>query len=242
MWHRLTVAQFQKIHALQEQDIDPVDKVLQAVAIAFNLSDEEANALPVGKFNKYAKQVGECLTTPDFARRARRFIRAGGHQYRLTYNTDKLPFGQYIECQHFIGGGIVENLHLIAASISGQRRLWLWGVESSHDERAEDFKSANFRDVYCSVVFFCSALTAFNSRWQPPQPDEDEDETETPPFIERYGWIYSATQVAEHERLTLDAAFKLPTVQALNGLIYLRELNQYKHELNKKAAKQHATV
>jgi hypothetical protein len=41
-------------------------------------------------------------------------------------------------------------------------------------------------------------------------------------FSKYYGWIFSTSQVAEHERITLDAAFELPVLQYLNDLAYLK--------------------
>lgn len=41
-------------------------------------------------------------------------------------------------------------------------------------------------------------------------------------FQKYYGWIYSATIVADHERISLDSAFELPVMQFLNGLAYMK--------------------
>jgi len=45
-------------------------------------------------------------------------------------------------------------------------------------------------------------------------------------FAKHYGWIYSATVVADHERISLDAAFELPVFQFLNGLAYMKMKNK----------------
>ncbi len=45
-------------------------------------------------------------------------------------------------------------------------------------------------------------------------------------FAKHYGWIYSATIVADHERISLDAAFELPVFQFLNGLAYMKMKNK----------------
>ena len=60
---------------------------------------------------------------------------------------------------------------------------------------------------------------------------ESEDDGEPDQSIERvfaryYGWIYSATVVADHERITLDQAFELPVLQFLNGLAYMKMKNK----------------
>ena len=41
-------------------------------------------------------------------------------------------------------------------------------------------------------------------------------------FAKHYGWIYSATLVADHERISLDAAFDLPVMQFLNAMSFMK--------------------
>jgi hypothetical protein len=52
-------------------------------------------------------------------------------------------------------------------------------------------------------------------------------------FNKQYGWIYSATVIAEHERITLDQAFGIPIRQAFNDLIYLKAKGRYEAEQHK---------
>lgn len=54
--------------------------------------------------------------------------------------------------------------------------------------------------------------------------DTDEAATESieTSFTKHYGWIYSATIVADHERISLDHAFELPVLQFLNALAYMK--------------------
>ena len=42
-------------------------------------------------------------------------------------------------------------------------------------------------------------------------------------FAQNYGWIYSTEQVAELERISLDAAYDLNIMQFLSDLIYIKE-------------------
>ena len=49
-------------------------------------------------------------------------------------------------------------------------------------------------------------------------------------FGESYGWIYSTAQVAEHERITLDEAFNLPTLQYLGDLSYIKAKARHEAE------------
>lgn len=52
--------------------------------------------------------------------------------------------------------------------------------------------------------------------------DEGSGESIETTFSKHYGWIYSATVVADHERISLDEAFELPVIQFLNALAYMK--------------------
>jgi hypothetical protein len=57
--------------------------------------------------------------------------------------------------------------------------------------------------------------------------DEDEDEQATvgdsvSGFMQRFGWIYQASIVAEHEKIKLEDVYNLMTIQFLNDLSYLK--------------------
>lgn len=53
--------------------------------------------------------------------------------------------------------------------------------------------------------------------------------------MRRYGWIYQATLIAEHEKIKLDEVYNLPTIQALNDLAYLKSKTAHDREQIKKA-------
>lgn len=53
-------------------------------------------------------------------------------------------------------------------------------------------------------------------------------------FMAKFGWIYQATIVAEHEKIKLDEVYQLPTIQFLNDLSYLKAKSAYENEQIKK--------
>jgi hypothetical protein len=53
--------------------------------------------------------------------------------------------------------------------------------------------------------------------------------------MQRYGWIYQATIIADHERIKLSEVYELPTIQALNNLSYLKAKNAFDTDQMKKA-------
>ena len=61
-------------------------------------------------------------------------------------------------------------------------------------------------------------------------PNTHNGDAQADGFNKRYGWIYSASQVAEYERITLDEAYGLPVCQAFNDLAYLKAKSSYEAE------------
>lgn len=52
--------------------------------------------------------------------------------------------------------------------------------------------------------------------------------------MQRFGWIFQATIIAEHEKIKLKEVYDLPTIQALNDLSYLKAKSAYDtNEINK---------
>ena len=58
-------------------------------------------------------------------------------------------------------------------------------------------------------------------------------------FMQRYGWIYQATIIAEHERIRLEEVYELPTIQALNDLSYIKSKNAFDKEQMKQVYAKH---
>ena len=89
-----------------------------------------------------------------------------------------------------------------------------------------------------------SSLKKFDSRFGelPGESDEtggveqEPDEVINDGFSRRFGWFYSAAEVAEYERITLEQAYNLGVVQFLNDMIYLRALGEHRLEQSKKYA------
>ncbi len=57
--------------------------------------------------------------------------------------------------------------------------------------------------------------------------------------MRRYGWIYQATLIAEHEKIKLDEVYNLSTIQALNDLAYLKSKTAHDREQIKQAYAKH---
>jgi hypothetical protein len=57
--------------------------------------------------------------------------------------------------------------------------------------------------------------------------------------MQRFGWIYQATIIAEHERIKLEDVYEMSTLQALNDLSYIKSKNAHDREQMKQAYGKH---
>jgi hypothetical protein len=58
-------------------------------------------------------------------------------------------------------------------------------------------------------------------------------------FMRKYGWIYQVTIIAEHEKIRLEEAYELPTIQALNDLSYIKSKQAHDSEQMKQIYAKH---
>lgn len=54
-------------------------------------------------------------------------------------------------------------------------------------------------------------------------------------FMQHYGWIYQAELVADFERISLEEAYEIKTINFLNDLVYLKAKAEHEAQLFKKA-------
>jgi hypothetical protein len=166
MWNKITVEQYQAIHAINNEDGDDIDKLLRIVSILYNKTEKEVNDLPVTTFHKITAEIAALFSAGLPERKTRKRLRIGGRRYMMQYNVGKISYGQWCEIQHFLKGDLIENLHLLAASIAAPMK---WGLltgkndSRNHEKVSTDFLQANFLDTYSSVVFFCASLTGLKN-------------------------------------------------------------------------------
>jgi hypothetical protein len=63
---------------------------------------------------------------------------------------------------------------------------------------------------------------SFGSLFERRDPEDTDEPTQPDEFTDYYGWIFNTSAIAEYERITLDQAYDLPVMQALNDLSYLK--------------------
>jgi hypothetical protein len=221
----MTLAQYQRIAAFWDTKNDEITQIALVVCDIYNLSYDEVNNMNPVKFIKLSKKI------------ERLFLKVNKKPllFRLDFTTDasKINLGQFIEVQHFLKMGEVDSIHLVGASI--------WNSKKEHKDKAEILLNKNIRyvlqDFSTFLISYADLLNSYKGLFETEEQDLEEEENarvEKPhPFIDQYGWIYSATKIAEHLGINLDQAFKLPVIQAFNTLSYLKSYQSYQKHINK---------
>lgn len=225
-WSKITVEKYQYINEIGNSAMSEIDKLLYTITFLTGKTEDEINQISLKTYQRLQADVTKRFA--EIKGRARTWYRG----FKFNYDFKKVTFGQYIEVQHFLKGGHIDNLHLIAASISTR-----WGMD--HVKRGEKILRLPLLPILMSVGKFLEAFKEFNDKYKGlfgiSEDDETEqDKTASDAFNDRYGWIYSAKKVAEFEGITLEKAFDLPVIQAFNDLAYLKALSQYEMELQKR--------
>jgi hypothetical protein len=217
----MTLKQYQRIAGFYNQSDDEITQVALIVCDMFNLSHEQVDNMQPKDFIKYSNKV-----TKQFKKLGKKPLLG-----RLKLETDakKITLGQFIEVQHFLKMGEIDAMHLVTASI--------WGNSKAHDIKADLLLKKHIRlilaDYTTFLQSFAELLQGYKGLFESEEVEEDGKMEKPHPFIEQYGWIYSAKEVAQHEGITLDKAFDLPILQAFNALAYLKSEQSYQKYINK---------
>lgn len=219
----MKLQQFQKIHTIKESLFDDTDKIALIICEVYNFTPEQVDSFTSKKFLKYVNKV-EKLFLKGFTKPFTLFN-------RFETDATKITFGQFIECQEWLKQQPIEVMHLVAASI-------FKGKRTNHKKVADKMLQTNVRLIVDDVMEFVDSLTKLIESYKTlfeSADNEEEDLQELKkkaklkkhPFIEFHGWEFSATQVAEHNKITLNAAYKLPIIEALNNLVFLKHKQEY---------------
>lgn len=220
----MTLKDYQRLAAFYNEANDEVTQVALLVADMYGFTYEQVDNMPARTFLHYSQKVTAAFSG----------IMIKPFWCRLKFQTDatKITFGQFIEVQYFLQQGEIDSLHFVGASILKSKK--------SHPEKAAWLQnkpvSYVLSDIKKFLVSFGDLVGSYKGLFET-EAEVDEEKAEMKkekphPFLTQYGWIFSATQVAEHEKITLDKAFGLPILQALNALAYLKSFGEYQKKLN----------
>lgn len=213
---------YQKVVAAYTMSDDEIDKRAYGVAAYYGLSFNDVDCMNEKLFIKKAVKVETRIALNSI----RRFYL---RKVNIQTDANKLTFGQFIEILHWLKDGEIESYHMIAASLLKSRK--------DHKKDAERMSNVKAGRI---VPFIRKFLESFNSLLQSysvlldiqeKEALETNAERDTPhPFLEQYGWIFSAKQVADYEGIKLNDAYDMNVINALNDLAYLKSFNDYKEE------------
>lgn len=225
-WNDITLANFQRIDLLkQNRDLDDLDIMLFSICEIYGMTEYELDNAGE-KAHKLISTVSKVFSAP--------FKPVCKHRigkYRLQFDPAKWTYGQFVELMFFLKQRI-QHGHYVLASIS--TALWKKYDAENHRKRAEFFQQVPITVVTGCINRLIENLEQFKKEYSAlfglPEEQEAGQSVSMSRFSERYGWIYSATQLAEYERIPLEEVYQMPLRQALNNLVYLKELAKYQIE------------
>lgn len=227
----ITLFKFQNIQAINATEMSDIDKVLFSVCAVFDLTEYQLDNMLRRKVNRLIKKT-VAIFKQSFTNKPLKRI----GKYIVNYDISKLTFGQYIELSFFFSKDKdpVINAHYAMASVT---RLGFKKYKTTdHKVRAEYFLTRPVIDIVGSLALLIKNYNEFNAEYKSLftlDPDI-HGEMIYDLFNKRYGWVFSAGEVAKYENITLDQAYGLPIRQALNDLNYLKEKSKYDDKLLKK--------
>ena len=225
MWDKITLYKFQQVEAINSKEMDELDKMLFTICMVFDYTEYQLDNLPLKKESKLTNKITKIFSS-DFKEKI--YKRIGW--YFIDADVSKLTFGQYIEVAFFLSNGPLLNAHYVMASIS--HTLFNKNNADKHREKSQYFLNQPITKIMGNLKLIIENFTAFNNEYKAlfGLDKEVSGDVQEDKFNKRYGWIFSASQVAEYERINLEQAFKLPIRQALNDLSYLKAKALYESE------------
>lgn len=229
-WKDISLFKYQQVDdIMSKKDIDDIDKTLYCICVVFDITHHQLNNSNPRRAIRLTKKIDKIFSEKIEPVVSKRFGR-----YVIEFDINKLTYGQYLELSFFASNDITRNGHLILASVS--HTMFCKIKADDHYKKSQYFLEQPIHKVLGTLVQIVNNLNAFNVKHKRlfGLDEDDDDSGEIDWFTKRYGWQYSATQVADHEKITLDEAYGLPVNQAFQDLAYLKAKSKYEKSLLKK--------
>jgi hypothetical protein len=207
----------------QDNQNDDISAIALIICHVYSKTYEQVNNMHPTTFTKYVVKIQNKIK----ALSKRPFYRK---QILLT-DAKKITFGQFVDLMHFYPQGEIEAIQLIAATILKKR------TEVFKDAARLEKINVNrlLSDYNKFNTSFKNLIDSYKGLFE--VQDEEEEPVERRPmtnnFMQKYGWIYSATELMKLTGKQLNETFDLNIVEALNYLSYLKAHANYMKELNK---------
>lgn len=165
-WSDLTVQQFQQLTELwQGGEADPALLMFDMVEVCHRLTPNQVDSLTTTDFNKLVAELSFLNEIPAW--KPVKYVDVNGMRYRFVYDVRQIHAARNIEVKTFGQGGLIPNMHKVAASmVVPQRRdrvlRWRWVDDlydaAKHQEYANDLLQAPITAIYGSALFFCEVF------------------------------------------------------------------------------------
>jgi len=128
--------------------MDDLDKEINVCALAAGKTPTDIEAMSLEDYTNLKRQVSFVYGKPPEGK-----PRTAWKGYRFIYDIGKINAGRFISVNTFMAGGIVENLHNLAACIV--KPVFGRYKAEHHEKYAADMKQAPLVYILSSCVFFC---------------------------------------------------------------------------------------
>lgn len=231
-------------------DINDYDKSIMFIKTLTKKSEDEIKKISSNKFNSLCNSIlmsFNSLANTINNNKIKTKIKINNKWYYINCDISKLDAGRYVEVATF-GADLINNLHKIMATIAVPMKWTLKGLKrieydaSKHEDISNDMLNADFINSYSACILLIDSLKKLNSKFEAlfgnSEDQENEKEIVTDNFQKHFGWIYNAKIVSEFENISLDNVWKLPVIQFLNDLTYLKLKLEWDDNKLKQSTKQ----
>ena len=148
----ITVEQFQEALPYYKKAVEAketeeaLNNWMVVIAIVTDTTVDVIQEMPIDKLKEKIKELAWLGTLPPDSPKFK--IEINGIKYKAPKDESDFNTSGYIEYKTFLKGGLIENLHLILATIYKPEE------KQSHKERAEIFKKVMIGEVYGMVFFW----------------------------------------------------------------------------------------
>lgn len=221
-WKNITLAKFQRIDAWNSMPYDEIERMLHVVTEVYGMTEQQLDATRPRRVEKMIRKTAAIFSAPMPELRPERI-----GPYIIIYDISQATLGQYIEVEYFRFGQLWDAHRLLSSMSHYDNEPYR---ADGHPNRSEFFLHCPAAEVIGARAGILEAFERFNREYRSLfglSEGTASEGAKGDPFNRKYGWIYSASQVAEYERITLNDAYGLPVRQAFNDLAYLKERGAY---------------
>jgi len=168
-WNTITIEDYQLIYGIiNDANMNDFEKEVKLISIINEISEDELDNMPLDKF-KDLKPSLDFLHKGTIEGKLQKYVKVNDTKYVMSLDAFKLTYGQYVDITTFLAGenAMVENLHLIMASLSMPVKTNWYGKESvmpygsvEHSKVSSDMLKSNFANCYHTSVFFLKLISA----------------------------------------------------------------------------------